>query len=114
MKSYYDSLSKERKKYIKVDIQYSEYRKIYKKIKIYKILSILSIIFIILDIYIKYYNKMLTVIDVKVDYIIDVILILVLTIFYYKLNTIKDKILNKYALALKKKEDRKKNKSEKI
>ena len=96
MKNYYNRLDKEKKKEIRKQVKESNIA--YKKINTYLLLAYLSIGFIVFDINFRYfYNGKLF------DYIIDGLLLVMLVIFCYKLNKIKDDMLNKHALKAKNK-----------
>lgn len=98
MKKYYNRLTKEEQKIIKKEIKNSEYKTTYKKFNIYLIYTLIALLLIILDIYFRYYYNGKT-----IDYIIDIILLIILTIFYLKVTNMKENYLNKYALTKRKK-----------
>ncbi len=98
MKKYYNRLTKEEQKNIKKEIKNSEYKTTYKKFNIYLIYTLIALLLIILDIYFRYYYNGKT-----IDYILDIILLIILTVFYLKVTYMKENYLNKYALSKRKK-----------
>lgn len=97
MKNYYNKLNKEKQKEIKLSIKKSHYKDVIKRINMYILMSYLSIGIVICDIYFRYYFN-----GKKIDYIIDSILIIAMLLYSLKLYKTKDKVLNNYALELKK------------
>ena len=95
MKNYYNRLDKEKRKEIRSAVK--ESNPTYKKINIYLLLAYLSIGFVVFDINFRYFYE-----GKLFDYILDGLLLVMLVIFCYKLNKLKDDMLNKYALKTKK------------